>query len=163
MPDFQYGSYCGLYCGACDIMHQFKKGQQTGTSPRWEDLPSAMQKHLPVPKDAPIVCYGCKSDDVFYGCSKCPIRACARGRANIDNCTECEKYPCLKFRVRAFILRFLGGYKKLPHLLVVNSNLKEIENYGMVNWLKNQQQEWSCTRCHAELTWYTKDNHQCSE
>jgi hypothetical protein len=58
----------------------------------------------------------------------------------------------------------LGGfYKKLPHLLTVDRNLKEIENVGVSDWLARQEKEWHCTACHTKLSWYTKESHQCPE
>lgn len=163
MPDFQEGSYCGIYCGACDIMHLFKQGQEHGITPGWEDLPAAMQDHLPVPKDSPIVCYGCHSDVVFAGCRTCPLRRCARQKPDIDNCTECSKFPCFRFRIWKWVLRLRGLFNKLPHLRTVDSNLYEIQNDGFPNWLEHQKQEWTCAHCHAPLTWYTKDTHRCEE
>jgi hypothetical protein len=163
MPDFHYGSYCGLYCGACDVMHQFKNGLRTGSPPRWEDLPPTLQNNLPVPDDSPIVCYGCKSDVVFHGCGKCPIRKCARGKDNIENCTECNRYPCIRFRIIKLVWRLGGFYRKLPHLRTVNSNLKEIRKSGVTRWLEHQKQEWHCSLCHVDHTWYTKDSHECQK
>ena len=78
MEEFKYDTYCGLYCGACDIMAAFKKSTVENTKPQWEDLPVEFRKNIPAGKAADIICYGCKSDTVFIGCSKCLIRKCAK-------------------------------------------------------------------------------------
>ncbi len=161
MSEFHYDSYCGLYCGACDILHHYKNSLESGKPPEWRNLPATMQKHLPVPKNSPIECYGCKSDSVFHGCKKCPMRNCAMAKEGIENCTECSKYPCLKFRLWKLFIRLGGFYKKLPHLQELNSNLKEIQTIGLKGWTEKQKTFWTCSKCSSELTWYSKEGHRC--
>ena len=158
MPDHDPGSYCGLYCGACDVQAVHRRALAEGRTARWEELPLTMQRHLPVPKDTPVVCHGCRSDTVFGGCAKCPIRKCARARGNIGSCPECSRFPCLKLRV----VWLVGGfYRRLPHLKATGPNLKRLWRVGTSRWLEEQRQEWTCSHCRTPLTWYTKETHRC--
>ncbi len=161
MANHTDSSYCGLYCGACDVMHLYNKSREQNRDARWEELPARMQAHLPVTKGTPIVCRGCKSDVVFGGCAKCPIRGCAR-KKDVEHCTLCEKYPCLRFKIMKLVWSVGGFYRKLPHLLDMFGNMKKIQQNGLNHWLAHQRQEWKCPGCKENLTWYTKDDHRCS-
>ena len=161
MPDHDPGSYCGLYCGACDVQAVHRRALAEGRTARWEELPLTMQRHLPVPKDTPVVCYGCRSDTVFGGCAKCPIRKCARARGNIGSCPECSRFPCLKLRVVWLVWLVGGFYRRLPHLKATGPNLKRLWRVGTSRWLEEQRQEWTCSHCRTPLTWYTKESHRC--
>jgi hypothetical protein len=160
MDKFECGSYCGLYCGACDVMHQYRKGLENGKAAQWEDLPPTLQRHLPVPASTPVVCHGCKSDIVFGGCAKCVIRNCARIKG-VENCAACRRFPCLRFRLQRWVWKFGGFYRRLPHLLTADPNLKEIQAHGQARWLESQQARWTCSHCGSRLTWHTKVTHNC--
>lgn len=155
------GSYCGLYCGACDVQIVHRRALNEERTARWDELPTTMQRHLPVPKDTPVVCHGCRTDTVFGGCAKCPIRKCARGRENIGSCTECPRFPCLKLRVVRLVWRVGGYYRRLPHLDATGANLQRLRCVGTTRWLDEQRQEWTCPQCGAPLSWYTKESHRC--
>lgn len=159
MEQYRYDTYCGLYCGACDIMATFKKSLEEKRKPTWEDLPPQLRNNLPFGKTDDIRCYGCKTDTVFVGCAKCPIRKCAKEKMHVENCFDCHKYPCLRLRIFSFIRRFMQ--KKLPHLKSVSKNQRYIQEKGISEWLVQQEEAWKCPQCHASFTWYTSVCNTC--
>lgn len=161
METFRYDTYCGLYCGACDIMAAFKKGAESGKSAKWEDIPFAFRKNLPTGEVRDIICYGCKSDTVFVGCSKCPIRKCAKETMKVAFCEECRKYPCLRFGALVLFQRILK--KRLPHLKAAKTNRAFIKEKGADAWLAQQKEAWKCPQCKAPFTWYKKTCSQCGK
>ena len=159
MEEFKYDTYCGLYCGACDIMAAFKKSTVENTKPQWEDLPVEFRKNIPAGKAAEIICYGCKSDTVFIGCSKCLIRNCAKEKMQVETCFDCGKFPCLKFRVFGFIRKLME--KKLPHLKSAHRNQLTIQEKGLAVWLHQQEALWKCPQCRTDFTWYSQTCPKC--
>ncbi len=135
MEQYRHDSYCGLYCGACDIMATYKESITQSKSATWNDLPPEFQKNLPVPGKAEIICYGCKSDILFAGCATCPIRKCAKEMI-VDICAECEKYPCKYYKETDISGELL---KKLPHIKSRNINLNFIRKNGKSAWLTKQR------------------------
>ena len=75
MPELHCDSYCGLYCGACDMWVAYRRAQERGTDASWDGVQFPLKRHFAT---APVICHGCKGDVVFRGCRACPIRACAR-------------------------------------------------------------------------------------
>jgi hypothetical protein len=159
METFHYDTYCGLYCGACDIMAAFKKASETGKPAAWEDLPLAYRKNLPTGQGLDIVCYGCKSDTVYAGCSKCPVRKCAKATMKVASCHECRKYPCLRFHALNLFQWLLK--KRLPHLKTAKPNRVFIKKNGINAWLAQQENAWKCPQCKTPLTWYKKTCSKC--
>jgi len=159
MEEFRYDTYCGLYCGACDIMAAFRKGTGEGRQAKWEDLPPELQKNIPTGKTDDIRCHGCKSDTVFVGCSKCPIRKCAKEKMQVEFCFECRKFPCLRFRIYSLMRKFMQ--KKLPHLRSAYCNQVFIQEKGVTTWLVQQEELWKCPQCNTNFTWYAKTCTKC--
>ena len=161
MKTFLYDTFCGLYCGACDLMAAFRKGVEAGKPAAWEDLPLSYRKKLPTVQGLDIVCYGCKSDTVYAGCSKCPVRKCAKETMKVAFCQECRKYPCVRFRALNLFQWLLR--KRLPHLKTVKPNRDFIKKNGTDAWLAQQESEWKCPRCKTPLTWYKKTCSRCGK
>lgn len=161
MMKFRPDSYCGLYCGACDVMVAYKQGLKTGKLPVWQDLPEEFIKNIPTGKTDEIKCFGCKSDQVFGGCAKCMIRKCAREKMKVEFCFECEKHPCIKYKIQRFLTKVLFE-KKLPHLKTIEPNQQAIKLEGLDKWLKDQQDKWRCPDCLAELSWYQSECRSCN-
>ena len=162
MPEFRSDSYCGLYCGACDILVAYKKGIETGTSPEWSGMPSEFSK-LPLAfTNAEIKCHGCKSDIVFVGCSKCIIRRCAIKKTGIETCLDCRRYPCWRHKMTAVFKRLFKVEEKLPHQKAIRPNLEAIRNKGLSVWLEEQGQKWQCQHCGKRLSWYNASCNDCS-
>lgn len=160
MNGFRYDTYCGLYCGACDILLAYKKGVEQGKTPEWNDFPAQIQQHIP---HGQIICHGCKSDTVFVGCSKCPIRKCARKHPEIETCLDCKKYPCLIHKIAKWVIRFQKLEQKLPHVKIKAHNLQTIRQKGMAAWLAEQQQIWVCLDCQTNFSWYQPQCKQCGK
>jgi hypothetical protein len=159
MEQFRYDSYCGLYCGACDIMATYKKSSAEGRTATWDDLPTEFSKNLPWSKKSEIICYGCKSDTVFVGCRRCFIRKCAKNKMRVDVCFDCKKYPCLKIKSMNFLRIFMQ--KKLPHVNSVFNNQIFIREKGNTAWLAQQKEIWKCPECGTDFSWYTKTCGNC--
>ena len=76
-------SYCGIYCGACDIMMSYKTGRRTRLASLW-NVPTVkkFQKKMGLDYDenraCSLECHGCKSGTLFVNCRACGIRICAR-------------------------------------------------------------------------------------
>jgi hypothetical protein len=152
--------YCGLFCGACDIHCLHRSGQETGKEPQWSDLPQEFQKHLPF-GPAPVRCKGCHSDEVFIGCSHCPIRSCARKRGVEGSCVDCARYPCFRYGLVRVVTFLASMEKKLPHLGNRAANRKRMARLGVEQWMKEQDVHWRCPDCRARYSWYARACSSC--
>jgi hypothetical protein len=128
--------FCGLYCGACEVLRAEAGGRI-----------EAMAKVFGMEPVA-IHCAGCRSDDVFVNCSGCAIRACASGRG-CEFCSDCGDFPCDESRRFAL----LGG-RLPPHFLATMRNLAEIREKGPEEWRRLQGEKWACPSCGLPFSWY---------
>lgn len=160
MTDFNYDSYCGIYCGACDIMMSGKTGNNSKLTTFWNEATvKSLHKGLGLPYDdnQPFKseCYGCKSDMQFINCRVCKIRDCARNR-EIEHCIDCDQYPCDQ----------ISGMKKnefsLPHIKDNYPNMLTIKESGTDHWLSEQSAKWKCPECGSDFSWYSSKCYTCS-
>ena len=162
MDGFRTDSYCGLYCGACDILVAYKNSIKTGKLPVWQDLPEQFINNIPTGKKDEIKCFGCKTGIVFGGCARCILRKCAREKMKVEFCFECEKYPCLKYKIQRIAIKYFFQ-KRLPHLKTIAPNQEMIKKEGVEKWLQDQQKQWQCTECSKELSWYKNTCQSCNK
>ena len=156
--EFRYETYCGLYCGACDILMAYQRGLEQQTPPEWSELGEPLRRHIP---QAEIVCHGCKTDTVFAGCAKCPIRKCGRNHPEIETCLDCKRYPCWRHKFFKIVVALLNFEKKLPHQKIKPRNLQTIREKGLRAWLEEQQRVWACPDCQTSFSWYQRKCKQC--
>jgi hypothetical protein len=154
--------YCGLYCGACEVLRLHQEGQSAGRAPDWSDLPEEFRRHLPF-KPAPVRCHGCRSDTVFAGCAHCPLRVCAKQRGIATVCADCEKYPCLRIKLMGLVVWLFGVEKKLPHQRTKRGNLERIRSIGVAEWLREQDRHWRCPECQTQFSWYRRTCGTCGQ
>ena len=152
--------YCGLYCGACDIHRTYSAAKETGHTPAWSELPTRLTQNLPF-RPKPIVCEGCRSDKVFGGCAICSIRKCAEKKPAISICTECDRYPCIRFKVFGLLNRLFSIERKLPHQTTKLANIRRIEQVGKRAWLAEQRKTWQCPTCNEPFSWYRSTCAKC--
>jgi hypothetical protein len=131
-------TYCGLYCGACDIYQQrigksgnelkkvidaYKFGDFAKLVPGLEDY-DAFYKTL----NTLITFFGqCQACQKGGGPPQCPIRICCKEKG-YQTCAECPSLPCEKLKP------LIDSY---PGLL---ENLKEIKEGGLEKWCQKQQE-----------------------
>ena len=133
--EFRYDTFCGLYCGACDVLQASKRGTVEALAQAWGMEPAALR------------CQGCKSPVNAVYCVNCDIKACAEER-QLDSCFQCDDYPCAR------LVDFRND--EHPHHSIVLQNLGQIQRVGLGHWLADQRARWSCPRCGSEFTWYDK-------
>ncbi len=154
---FRGDSYCGLYCGACEVLTLYRDSLTTGKAASWEDLPKPLQEVIP--PDYSIVCRGCKTDLVSPGCRGCEIRACARKR-KVDACVLCPEYPCrLVEERRANMADDLEDI--LPHIRSKFPPPEPIRAVGFEAWRGEQARRWTCPDCGTPFTWYQENCREC--
>jgi len=161
MAEFNLDSYCGIYCGACDIMMSYKTGKKQKLASFWNEATvKSLQKGLGLSYDDnqafTFECHGCKSDQIFINCRVCRIRDCAINR-KMDHCIDCEKYPC----------DLTAGMKKnefsLPHIKDNHSNMVTIKKSGTDQWLSEQEKKWKCPECDTNFSWYSARCNKCGK
>lgn len=145
---FLHDSYCGLYCGACEILNLYRASEESGQVPLWDDLPGPLRDNI---GKADIICRGCSSDTVFAGCAGCKVRECARERG-VKACVECRDFPCQ--RVEALRALIPGVRGKLPHTASIFGDAETAKNLGYEAWAEAQRARWHCRDCGAPFTWY---------
>ena len=143
MNTFNPDTYCGIYCGACSVAMYGKTGHT-------DNFSSCLGS---VPKDD-IVCRGCKSDIVYYGCRICAIRSCAREK-KFEHCIDCSDYQCKTYK------NFQKAAKLLPHLHGTAGSMEYIKREGVRAWLDSQKKEWSCPSCGTPFSWYASICPEC--
>jgi len=161
MDDFNYDSYCGIYCGACDIMMTYKTGKIHKLASFWnESTVKTFQKKTGIPYDEnkPFTykCNGCKSDTLFVNCAVCRIRDCAVS-AKVEHCIDCNKYPC------NLIVESQKVEPLLPHLKSNHTNMETITKAGITRWLAEQENMWKCPGCKTGFSWYTGKCQNCGK
>lgn len=159
MKESNHDTYCGLYCGACDILRSHEKGQESKFAYLWTK--PTLKAHLNAQgvtydeeKDLQLKCQGCKSDDVFIVCRICKIRECAISK-NIEHCSDCEDYPCQIYNEWNKLQVFL------PHITAVKGNLETINKDGAEKWLSDQKKQWECPECGKAFSWYSTKCDSC--
>lgn len=138
----KYDSYCGLYCGACEILFMNELGNIEEKAKEWKMSINDVK------------CSGCKTTQNSIYCIDCDIKLCAESR-NVEFCNECSSFPCSR------ILNFRND--KYPHHSVVFKNLKTIKEKGLDYWLKEQKKRWKCAKCGSRFTWYDETCKNCGE
>lgn len=161
MDNFNYDSYCGIYCGACDVMVTYKTGKQCKLASFWdESTVKKNMKNLGITYDSnkpfTLKCNGCKSDTLFVNCAVCQIRKCAIN-SKVDHCIDCPKYPC------TLILESRKVESLLPHLKGNQPNMETIKSVGVSQWLSDQEKRWKCPHCNTNYSWYTRKCKNCGE
>jgi len=155
MVEFIEDSYCGLYCGACEVQDAYRRALEGGREAAWDDLPVRFSEYIP---RGEVRCRGCKTDDVFGGCAMCRMRACARERG-VGFCFECGDYPCAIVREKeAAVERFVGV---MPHAAAIVRDLADVERMGREAWFAERRGRWSCPSCGARTTWYAATCRSC--
>ena len=153
---FRGDSYCGLYCGACEVLNLYRDGLEQGKIASWTDLPRALKEVIP---PSPILCTGCKTGLVSHGCRECVIRTCAREK-KVEACVLCSEYPCrLVADRKTYISENLEDI--LPHIKVKFSQAERIREAGYETWCEEQAQRWRCPSCGASFTWYQESCKKC--
>ena len=143
MNTFNPDTYCGIYCGACSIAMYGRTGHGDGFA-------TCLGR---VPREE-LVCGGCKSDDVYAGCSTCSLRGCARGK-NVEHCVDCADYPCTRYSKWQSLAKFL------PHTHESASSLETIKRDGIDRWLAEQKKRWLCPDCGTPFSWYASVCSKC--
>jgi len=141
--DYDYGAYCGLYCGACAILVANER----------DELEQLLAREDAAQYDADdLTCRGCRTEVTACFCADCEMRACARERG-VAFCVECGDYPCQHLQT------FQAD--KHAHHSVVLKNLETIREDGAEAWLAAQAERWSCPKCGRRFTWYEEKCKNC--
>jgi hypothetical protein len=161
MESTNLDSYCGIYCGACDIILTHKTGTKSKLASFWnESTVKAFHQRIGLHNDKnrtfSYQCDGCKGETQFVNCAVCQIRGCAINY-NVEHCIDCTKYPC------SIIVESRKVETLLPHLKCNHENMEEISKVGIAQWLSIQQEKWKCPKCKAPFSWYTRKCTNCGE
>jgi predicted RNA-binding Zn-ribbon protein involved in translation (DUF1610 family) len=138
--EFRYDTFCGLYCGACDVLQANKTGTVETLAQAWGMEPDQLR------------CHGCKSQVNAVYCIDCDIKECAEKRS-VAYCFQCDDYPCAR------LVDFRNDDH--AHHSVVLQNLGHMCRLGLERWLDEQRARWSCPNCGVEFTWYDKACRAC--
>lgn len=88
-------------------------------------------------------CKGCNGPDTDkpVHCVKCRIKNCDMIRqSNSKLCYECSSFPCRR-------LRKLDERYKANYSMSMIENLRQIEQLGMDDFIKNEAEKWTCKTC----------------
>ena len=144
MKKVRNDAYCGLYCGACEIVNAQTEQDKARVAKMWG---STIEQ---------VNCLGCKTDSLFIHCGNCKIRNCARQKG-VEFCIECDEYPC------AIYEEGKGIIEQLPHLKATVVNQKYIKANGLEKWLDAQKTKWACPECGKRFAWYTQECRKCGQ
>lgn len=145
----RYDSYCGIYCGACEIMNAETSQDKMRIAQIWEGVFEASPEQMD--------CSGCKTDRLFFNCEQCRMRPCAQSRG-VECCIECEDYPCDYYQQGKIMVERLPCLK---HMNAIIRNLRYIRDHGVEQWLADQRTIWGCPGCGTPFTWYAEECRYC--
>lgn len=135
----ELATYCGLYCGACDIYqkrisksgNELKKILDAMDFNEWAPQVPGLEDYETFYKvlNNIIMYFGqCVTCLKGGGDPQCKVRLCCKEKG-YQTCAECPEVPCEKFK------QLLEGYPQLV------DNLKEIKGIGLEKWCQKQQEK----------------------
>lgn len=136
----RFDTYCGLYCGGCEVLIANQKGFVEEKAKEWNMDPND------------LICNGCKSDTVATFCQTCGMKVCAEEKG-IEFCFQCSDYPC----------KMVSDFKNddRPHHSIIFHNLGLIKELGIKQWMQDQEKRWSCPTCGEKFSWYSDKCSNC--
>ena len=92
-------------------------------------------------------CPGCRGEDTFKSksCISCRIRNCEKSiEGGVEYCFGCAGFPCA--RLSHLDQRYRTKYGTSPI-----HNLRSIHEIGINNFVKSEEQKWTCPGCGSLL------------
>jgi hypothetical protein len=143
---------CGLNCGACPMYLATQSNDEQKRSALLKQFSSGSMK-LSMEN---LLCDGCLGNGrVASFCRKCAIRACPNGKPNVTRCSDCPDFACS--RITDF------NNDGMLHHAEVLDNLRRIQEMGIHEWAKYDEERWRCTRCRLPMSWYDSKCSNCGE
>ncbi|MFX1309966.1 MAG: DUF3795 domain-containing protein [Promethearchaeota archaeon] len=133
MVDNNLAAPCGIYCGT---YRQYL----------------LLKKDLLDERGYKAGCKGCRIRN-----KKCAFirRDCPALRRNeLEYCFECDKFPCQK-------LQKLDSLYQERYSVDMINNLKKNEEIGVENWLKEQIELYTCSKCNGEICVHDAECFDC--
>lgn len=83
---------CGLDCGKCEAFEAYHENDRVLAQKLAESWSKTYGQELSAED---VFCQGCHSQKRTGYCAECEVRSCCYNEG-VDNCTECDDYPCDK-------------------------------------------------------------------
>ena len=134
-----YVAPCGLYCGVCAIQLADRENNQKFK----EALVQVYKGKIPDSDHltaADIHCRGCLSDDLFYHCTQCSIRACTNEKG-YKGCHECSDFPC----------RLINEFPIPVGKKVILRAIPYWREVGTEKWVADEEKRYLCQQCGNKL------------
>lgn len=149
MEETRFDTYCGLYCGACEILNARTEEQKQKVVRDWREMWTVSPEQ--------VTCRGCKTEKPFLMCRNCRIKDCASEKG-LEFCYQCPDYPCEHYRRSQ---DYISKYEHLQHWKTARQNLEFIRTHGVAAWLEEQKSVWSCPDCATHFSWYMERCPDC--
>jgi catechol 2,3-dioxygenase-like lactoylglutathione lyase family enzyme len=105
-------------------------------------------------KKRKMKCIGCRPKDKSCAFLK---KYCKKlTKKELDYCYECSDFPCYHLK------KIDEGYRNRYHMSMIK-NLKNIKNYGMKNFLKEQQSKYGCPDCCGVICVHNSKCYSCGK
>jgi len=118
---------CGLYCGECPLYLAYTD----------ESLRNKIAENQGIPAEKVFVCKGCRAMEgiiaIAGGDTPCETYTCALYDKNVEFCSQCDEFPCLKLAPCA------DRAQELPHNTKVY-NLVLLERKGIDTFLEKYRE-----------------------
>lgn len=102
-------------------------------------------------------CPGCRGDDTWKAnaCVTCKIKNCEKlVKGKLEYCFDCDEFPCA-------LLDHLDKRYKTKYRTSVIDNLLSIKDFGIRNFIENENKKWTCPGCGAMLCMHKPDCLSC--
>jgi len=139
---------CGLYCGGCRIYRAYKDS---------ESLRQSIAKRYKLTPEE-VRCEGCQAlNEQSWGKGgwgkNCKTVKCLNAKG-LNFCYECENYEtCERFEKWASICAKIG--------VNLRENLAMIKAGRVEEWLRQEEERWTCQNCNQPTSFDLKKCHWC--
>ena len=103
------------------------------------------------------VCPGCRGDDSskMKSCANCKLKNCENlAKGQYEYCFVCDEFPCAR-------LSHLDKRYRTRYGLSVLDNLISIKNFGIINFVNNENKKWACPQCGSMLCMHKPECLSC--
>ena len=104
-------------------------------------------------------CDGCNFEggNKPHYCRKCVIKNCEYLTGSSSGfCYDCSKYPCTR-------LKQLDKRYRVNYQMSMIENLNKIQSIGIVEFLNQENQRWTCVNCNARVSVHRDNCLECGE